>query len=152
MAVRKPGKTNKELLTGQIAAAMGAGREVVVETVDFSDLNRPKTYLEVDFPIILINQIAGIEGNAGKPIYQISKWWARRRSTAFRTNPSLIHRRFDRDHRSGYQDYGVESSGNRQTAPRLHRRSGLPNRKLIVNRFAVIVKPRGKGEKPDDLR
>jgi putative DNA methylase len=79
------GKSKKELLTGQIAAAVGAGREVAVETVDFSDPNRPKTCLEVDFPIIPINQIAIIEGNAGKPIYQMSKWWARRRSSVFRS-------------------------------------------------------------------
>jgi ssDNA-binding Zn-finger/Zn-ribbon topoisomerase 1/SAM-dependent methyltransferase len=79
------GKSKKELLTEQIAAAVGAGREVAVETVDFSDPNRPKTCLEVDFPIIPINQIAAIEGNAGKPIYQMSKWWARRRSSVFRS-------------------------------------------------------------------
>ena len=85
MAVRKSGKSKKELLTEQIAVAVGAGREVAVETVDFSDPNRPKTCLEVDFPIIPINQIAAIEGNSGKPIYQMSKWWARRRSSVFRS-------------------------------------------------------------------
>jgi hypothetical protein len=79
------GKSKKELLTEQIALAVGAGREVAVETVDFSDPNRSKTCLEVDFPIIPINQIAAIEGNAGKPIYQMSKWWARRRSSVFRS-------------------------------------------------------------------
>src|ERR1700730_13890507 len=78
-------KSKKELLTEQIAAAVDAGHEVAVETVDFSDPNRPKTCLEVDFPIIPINQIATIEGNAGKPIYQMSKWWARRRSSVFRS-------------------------------------------------------------------
>ena len=78
-------KSKKELLTEQIATAVGAGRDVAVETVDFSDPNRPKTCLEVDFPIIPINQIAAIEGNAGKPIYQMSKWWARRRSSVFRS-------------------------------------------------------------------
>src|SRR5271168_3418547 len=77
------GKSKKELLTEQIAAAVGAGRDVAVETVDFSDPKRPKTCLEVDFPIIPVNQIAIIEGNAGKPIYQMSKWWARRRSSIF---------------------------------------------------------------------
>ena len=77
-------KTKKEDLTEKIAAAVGAGREVAVETVDFSDPNRPRTCLEVDFPILPINQIAAIEGNAGKPIYQMSKWWARRRSSVFR--------------------------------------------------------------------
>ena len=79
------GKSKKELLTEQIAVAIAAGREVAVETVDFSDPDRPKTCLEVDFPIIPINQIAVIEGNAGKPIYQMSKWWARRRSSVFRS-------------------------------------------------------------------
>lgn len=79
------GKSKKELLIEQIAASVGAGREVAVETVDFSDPNRPKTCLEVDFPIIPINQIAAIEGNSGKPIYQMSKWWARRRSSVFRS-------------------------------------------------------------------
>lgn len=85
MPPRTKGKSKKELLTEQIAAAVGAGREVAVETVDFSDPNRPKTCLEVDFPIIPINQIAAIEGNSGKPIYQMSKWWARRRSSVFRS-------------------------------------------------------------------
>ena len=84
MARTKP-KSKKELLREQIAAAVGAGRAVAVETVDFSDPNRPKTCLEVDFPIIPINHIATIEGNAGKPIYQMSKWWARRRSSVFRS-------------------------------------------------------------------
>src|SRR6266480_1409452 len=82
------GKSKKELLAEQIAAAVGAGREVAVETVDFSDPNRPKTCLEVDFPIIPINQIAAIEGKGSgalKPIYQVAKWWARRRSTVFRS-------------------------------------------------------------------
>src|SRR5271168_4764899 len=79
------GKSKKELLTEQIAAAVGAGRDVAVETVDFSDPKRPKTCLEVDFPIIPVNQVAAIEGNAGKPIYQMSKWWARRRSSVFRS-------------------------------------------------------------------
>lgn len=80
-------KSNKELLAEQVAATVGAGREVSVDTVDFSDPNRAKTCLEVDFPIIPINQIAAIEGKGSgalKPIYQVTKWWARRRSTVFR--------------------------------------------------------------------
>ena len=51
---------------------------------DFSDPNRPHTCLEVDFPIVPINALSALEGNAGKPIYQMSKWWARRRSCVFR--------------------------------------------------------------------
>ena len=81
---RSNGKTKKERLAQEIAKAVGAGRPVAVETVDFNDPNRPKTCLEVDFPILPINQISQIEGNSGKPIYQMSKWWARRRSSVFR--------------------------------------------------------------------
>ena len=76
--------TKKELLQQAVAQAVGAGRVAALETVDFSDPNRPKTCLEVDFPILPVNQVAVIEGNAGKPIYQMSKWWARRRSSVFR--------------------------------------------------------------------
>lgn len=77
--------TKKELVAQEVARAVGAGKPVAMETVDFSDPNRPKTCLEVDFPILPVNQVAVIEGNAGKPIYQMSKWWARRRSSVFRS-------------------------------------------------------------------
>jgi putative DNA methylase len=77
--------TKKELLQQEVAKAVGAGKAVALETVDFDDPNRPKTCLEVDFPILAVNQVAIIEGNAGKPIYQMSKWWARRRSSVFRS-------------------------------------------------------------------
>ena len=70
--------TKKEQIAQEVARAVGAGKAVAMETVDFSDPNRPKTCLEVDFPILPVNQVAVIEGNAGKPIYQMSKWWARR--------------------------------------------------------------------------
>ena len=68
----------------QVNIKLDVGEQANLETVDFNDINRPKTCLEVDFPIIEVNQIATIEGNAGKPIYQMSKWWARRRSSVFR--------------------------------------------------------------------
>ncbi len=77
--------TKKELLAQEVAKAVGAGKAVALETVDFNDPSRPKTCLEVDFPILPVNQVAIIEGNAGKPIYQMSKWWARRRSSVFRS-------------------------------------------------------------------
>ena len=77
--------TKAERLAEEIAETVGAGRPLSLETVDFSDPNRPKTCLEVDFPILPVNQVAAIEGNAGKPIYQVSKWWARRRSSVFRS-------------------------------------------------------------------
>ena len=77
--------SKKEMLAQEVAKAVGAGKAVALETVDFNDPNRPKTCLEVDFPILPVNQVAIIEGNAGKPIYQMSKWWARRRSSVFRS-------------------------------------------------------------------
>lgn len=77
--------TKKERIAQEVARAVGAGKPVALETVDFNDPNRPKTCLEVDFPILPVNQVAVIEGNAGKPIYQMSKWWARRRSSVFRS-------------------------------------------------------------------
>lgn len=75
----------KRMLAQEVAKAVGAGKAVALETVDFNDPKRPKTCLEVDFPILPVNQVAIIEGNAGKPIYQMSKWWARRRSSVFRS-------------------------------------------------------------------
>ncbi|MDP1561791.1 MAG: hypothetical protein Q8M16_10365 [Pirellulaceae bacterium] len=79
------GLNKAEWVAREVAKAVNAGKAWDLETVDFSDPNRPLTCLEVDFPIIPINQIATIEGNAGKPIYQMSKWWARRRSSVFRS-------------------------------------------------------------------
>ncbi len=78
-------KTKAEVAEELIAAAVSAGEKRNLSSVDFSDPNRAKTCLEVDFPILPINQVAQIEGNAGKPVYQMSKWWARRRSSVFRS-------------------------------------------------------------------
>jgi putative DNA methylase len=80
--------TKAEQVAADLAKIIGAGRSISVETVDFNDPNRPKTCIEVDFPIIPINQIASIEGKGSgalKPVYQMSKWWARRRSSVFRS-------------------------------------------------------------------
>ena len=60
------------------------GKAVRLAVPDFNDPNRKLTCLEVDFPITPINALSKLEGNAGKPIYQMSKWWARRRSSVFR--------------------------------------------------------------------
>ena len=84
MAARS-GKTKAQRVAEEVARAVNAGKPLALETVDFSDPDRPKTCLEVDFPILPVNQIAVIEGNAGKPIYRMSKWWARRRSSVFRS-------------------------------------------------------------------
>jgi putative DNA methylase len=78
-------KNKSELQAEQVAALVGAGKAVTLESVDFSDPNRPKTCLEVDFPILPVNRVASIEGASSKPIYQMSKWWARRRSSVFRS-------------------------------------------------------------------
>ena len=80
--------TKKEQLAQEVAKAVGAGKAVALETVDFNDPNRAKTCLEVDFPILSVNQVATIEaasGAAKKPIYQMSKYWARRQSSVFRS-------------------------------------------------------------------
>ncbi|MGB8216261.1 MAG: hypothetical protein WCE94_03075 [Candidatus Methanoperedens sp.] len=61
------------------------GKAIRLPVPDFSDPNRKKTCLEIDFPIAQINALSDLEGNAGKPIYQMSKWWARRRSSVFRS-------------------------------------------------------------------
>jgi hypothetical protein len=61
------------------------GKAIRLPVADFSDANRPHVCLEVDFPIAPINALSSLEGNAGKPIYQMSKWWARRRSSIFRS-------------------------------------------------------------------
>jgi putative DNA methylase len=66
------------------AAPRNLGKAVRVTVPDFAEIKRPKTCLEVDFPIVPINALSRLEGNAGKPIYQMSKWWARRRSSVFR--------------------------------------------------------------------
>ena len=82
---KRHNQTKAERVAEAVARAVNAGAAVALDTVDFSDPNRPKTCLEVDFPILPVNQIAAIEGNAGKPIYQMSKWWARRRPSVFRS-------------------------------------------------------------------
>lgn len=79
--------TKKEQLAVEISKAVGAGKAASLQTVDFSDPNRPKTCLEIDFPILRINELAAIEASSGatkKPIYQVGKWWARRQPSVFR--------------------------------------------------------------------
>jgi SAM-dependent methyltransferase len=76
-----------EQLSQEVNRVLNAGKAVSLETVDFSDPARPKTCLEVDFPISYINGLASIEASSGstkKPIYQLSKWWARRQPSVFR--------------------------------------------------------------------
>lgn len=77
-------QTKAQRVAQAVTSAVNAGETCELQTVDFNCETRPKTCLEIDFPILPINEIAYIEGNAGKPIYQMSKWWARRRSSVFR--------------------------------------------------------------------
>ncbi len=53
------------------------GKPIKVAVPDFSDPNRPKTCLEVDFPIAHINRLSALECSSGptrKPIYQAMEW------------------------------------------------------------------------------
>lgn len=64
------------------------GKAVKLPVPDFTDPNRKLTCLEADFPIAQINALAALEASSGaakKPIYQMSKWWARRQSSVFRS-------------------------------------------------------------------
>ena len=81
------GKKKADRIAEQIARAVRAGQPIALETVDFSDPERPKTCLEVDFPILPVNELAKVESSSGagrKPIYTMGKWWARRSSSVFR--------------------------------------------------------------------
>src|SRR6202166_4777657 len=79
----KPENGSKKTVSEAAPPNLGKALKVVVP--DFSDPKRAKTCLEVDFPIVPVNALSQLEGNAGKPIYQMSKWWARRRSSVFRS-------------------------------------------------------------------
>ena len=83
-AGEKTATTKKAKAEGELPVNLGKAWNDC-EVPDFNDPNRPKTCLEVDFPIAQINALSQLEGNAGKPIYQMSKWWARRRSSVFRS-------------------------------------------------------------------
>lgn len=79
---------SKEEIQQAVAVIVNAGENRNLETVDFEDANRPLTCIEVDFPILKVNAVAGLEAKSGaatKPIYQEMKWWARRQSSVFRT-------------------------------------------------------------------
>jgi putative DNA methylase len=80
----KPKKPKAEKTVDAASLPPNLGKATRLPSVDFNDPNRPLTCLEVDFPIAEINALSKQEGNAGKPIYQMSKWWARRRSCIFR--------------------------------------------------------------------
>jgi adenine-specific DNA methylase len=78
-------KANGANSNGKAYEPPNLGKAIRLPVPDFNDPNRPLTCLEVDFPIAPINALSNLEGNAGKPVYQMSKWWARRRSSVFRS-------------------------------------------------------------------
>ncbi len=80
----KPRKAKPQKAVDAASLPPNLGKATRLPGVDFNDPGRPLTCLEVDFPIAPINALSKVEGNAGKPIYQMSKWWARRRSCIFR--------------------------------------------------------------------
>ena len=64
------------------------GKAVRLPVPDFTDPNRKLTCLEVDFPIANINALSALEtkqATTKKPVYLMSKWWARRQSSVFRS-------------------------------------------------------------------
>lgn len=80
--------TKKEKLNQEISRTLKVGKAAELETVNFDATNRPDTCLEVDLPILSVNELAAIEASSGatkKPIYQLSKWWARRQPSVFRS-------------------------------------------------------------------
>lgn len=60
---KRNGQTKKEWVAEEVAKAVRAGYPADLETVDFSDPNRPPTCVEVDFPILPVNQVAAIDTN-----------------------------------------------------------------------------------------
>lgn len=80
-AASKNGSDTKPVVDG---GPPNLGKTIKVPVPNFAHPKRAKTCLEVDFPIVPVNALSRLEGNAGKPIYQMSKWWARRRSSVFR--------------------------------------------------------------------
>ena len=83
--VNGKGRRRKANGNGKAYEPPNLGKAIRLPVPDFGDPNRPLTCLEVDFPIEPINALSSLEGNAGKPVYQMSKWWARRRSSVFRS-------------------------------------------------------------------
>lgn len=98
---KSKGETKSERIAKAVAEAVDAGKEWQLPSVDFNDPNRPKTCLEVDFPILSVNKVAGLEaasGAATKPIYKMSKWWARRQSSVFRSTLIAAATKAPEDH------------------------------------------------------
>ena len=79
------GLTKPEWLARKVSKAVNAGKAWDVETVDFSDPNRPPTCLEVDFRSYPSTKSLPSRGTLVSRFIRMSKWWARRRSSVFRS-------------------------------------------------------------------
>jgi len=67
-------KPKRKSSTGKqpVATTGKLGKAIRLPVSDFSDPNLKPSCLEIDFPIAQINALSQREGNAGKPIYQLS--------------------------------------------------------------------------------
>lgn len=85
-----PAKNKSKSISTKRAESLpeNLGKPIKLPVPDFADPNRRPTCLEADFPIAQINALAALEASSGaakKPIYSMSKWWARRQSSVFRS-------------------------------------------------------------------
>ena len=87
---RGNGDTKAEWLAKEVAKAVNSGKAWDCETVDFADPNRPPTCLEVDFPILPINQIAAIEGNSRQYCPGGNEAWAKSYPSMFNITDGTV--------------------------------------------------------------
>lgn len=74
----------KNPITGAIYGALAQDHHEPLETVDFSNPHRDLTCLEVDFPIHFFNPVTRSETHSPKPIYNLTRWCSRSRSSLSR--------------------------------------------------------------------
>ena len=78
-------ENEEELLDEAVAEAVGAGKEFHLPSRSISPTRIVQRHAWKSISRSCRSTTSeAIEGNAGKPIYQMSKWWARRRSSVFR--------------------------------------------------------------------
>ena len=85
LVAREPVKKGRRKKKVNTFEPPNLGKATRLPVPDFGTPDRRPVCIEVDFPIAPVNALSNLEGNAGKPIYQMSKWWARRRSCVFRS-------------------------------------------------------------------
>ncbi|OCC15964.1 hypothetical protein DBT_0426 [Dissulfuribacter thermophilus] len=88
LVAREPVKKGRRKKKANTFEPPNLGKATRLPVPDFGNPDRRPVCLEVDFPIAPINALARLEATSGaakKPIYQMSKWWARRQSSVFRS-------------------------------------------------------------------